>query len=271
MVNRSRRVPPPAASPLRKAPVRPGPLNAAGLVAELRKLHEDGGDPAVERMPEDTELWGALEHAERHAPAVKDPTLRKNAALKRVELCEYLRQQIDLHQSRAVQDAREAGAQWAELVGPLAVGAPSGAYTKARRLLAAELSEKPEVGPLRRTPEAVTRVEAELAAAERATFREELRASLRHEATLRVARRLHAVREDLRRDDDADYWLEQIAAVVDDCRTPRQFASLAVYVTAALRHLRRWEEHTGRPAALTDTASEVLDAVAAWETASPEG
>jgi hypothetical protein len=53
MASRPRR---PAAEPLRKLPVRIGPLHAPALVADLRELHERGGDPDVEQMPQDTEL-----------------------------------------------------------------------------------------------------------------------------------------------------------------------------------------------------------------------
>jgi hypothetical protein len=162
-----------------------------------------------------------------------------------------------------VQDAREASAEWAELVRPLAVGAASGAYTKARRLRAAELSGRSDVGPVRRTPEAVARAEEELAAAERAAHWREQLEKLWKAVTLRAARGLLDVREELRRDEDADYWLDEITAVVKNCRTPRRFASLAVYLSAAVRHLRQLERRTGQPAAATPAAGEALAVVGA--------
>lgn len=149
-------------NPLVKPPVRIGSLDAAAVVAELRQQHENAEDPAVERMPADDELFGALLYVEKHAQALsKQPAeVQRAAALKRVQLWEYLREQTELHQARAVEDARSAGAQWIQLAPALAVGAPSAAYNKAKRLKAVELvDETPLAKQVRRTPEAVLKAE----------------------------------------------------------------------------------------------------------------
>ncbi|TXL84556.1 hypothetical protein EW053_33910 [Streptomyces sp. IB2014 016-6] len=50
-----------------------------------------------------------------------------------------------------------------------------------------------------------------------------------------VAHRLLDHRAELSRNADAEDWLEEIATVLPDCRTPIQKVSLATYVAAAAR------------------------------------
>jgi hypothetical protein len=267
MASPSRRRAPSADSPLRKARARLGAIDAAGVVAELRDLHEKAGDPNVERMPTDYELWGALVYAEKHALRLAGhPELLRKAALNRVRLWEYIRERADIHQSRAVQTAQQARAEWADLAEPLAVGGASGAYNKARRLLAAEMEEGPgSEGPVRRTPEAVSRVERERAAARRAESEEQRREQLRQEVTVRVARGLVAVRGELRGGEEVDYWLDQVKEVLKDCRTPTQFVALARYVSAASRELAKAEADDGQGAGGNTAVEKALSAVRAWE------
>lgn len=249
--------------PLVKAPMRIGSLDAPAVVAELRQMHEDAEDPDVERMPADDELFGALLYAEKHAQALRrqPPQVQRAAALKRVQLWEYLRELTDLHQGRAVDDARQAGAQWIELAPVMAVGAPNGAYNKAKRLKAVELiDETPQSHPVRRTPEAVLKAERRLVLEQAAELRAQEAAMRRHELLVPVATRLLEQREFLQRDDDADYWLEEIEAVLPHCQTPLQMLSLNRYLDAAVRALSKVEKHTARPVALTEEAHLALAA-----------
>ncbi|MER7930564.1 hypothetical protein ABTY96_46910 [Streptomyces sp. NPDC096057] len=262
MTKRARRTSQPT-KPLLKAPLRIGSLDAGAVVSELRKMHEDAEDPDVERMPADDELFGALMYAEKHADALRRQTtaVQRAAALKRVRLWEYLREQIDVHQLRAVDDARQAGAQWIELAPALAVGAPSAAYNKSKRLRAVELiDETPRAHRLRRTPEAVLKAERRLALDDAAERRAQEEARRRHKLLVPVVERLLEQREFLRRDDDVDYWLEEIEAVLPHCRTPLQMVSLNRYLDAALRALSRLEKSTARPSALTEDAGLALAA-----------
>ncbi|MGW2463777.1 hypothetical protein ACWC4J_27120 [Streptomyces sp. NPDC001356] len=249
--------------PLVKAPMRIGPLDAPAVVGELRKMHENAEDPDVERMPADDELFGALVYAEKHVQALRGqpPEVQRAAALKRVQLWEYLREQTEVHQARAVDDARRAGAQWIELAPALAVGAPNAAYNKAKRLKAVQLIDgTPQAKPVRRTPEAVLDAERRIALEEAAERRAQEAAQRRHELLVPVATRLLEQRDSLQRDEDADYWLEEIEAVLPHCRTPLQMVSLNRYLDAALRALLKLEKRTGRSPALTDEARLVLDA-----------
>ncbi|WP_258314559.1 hypothetical protein [Streptomyces sp. Act143] len=250
-------------NPLVRAPMRIGTLDAAAVVAELRQTHEEAEDPDVELMPADEELFGALLYLEKHARALskQPPAVQRAAALKRVQLWEYLREQTELHQARAVDDARGAGAQWIQLAPVLAVGAASAAYNKAKRLKAAGLIDDPSSGHhVRRTPEAVLEAERRLARAEAAERRAQEEAQRRHALMVPVATRLLEQREALVRDEDTDYWLEEIEAVLPHCRTPLQMVSLKRYLDAALRSLTKLEQQSARSVALTDEARLALAA-----------
>ncbi|MFF4749282.1 hypothetical protein ACWD5R_30880 [Streptomyces sp. NPDC002514] len=249
--------------PLVRTPMRIGTLDAGAVVGELRQMHEDAEDPDVERMPADDELFGALLYAEKHAHVLRRLSLQAQgaAALKRVQLWEYLREQADAHQARAVSDAREAGVQWAQLAPALAVAAPNAAYNKAKRLKAIDLTdETPQARPVRRTPEAVLQAERRLILEQAAERRNQEAAQKRHELLVPIAVALMDQRDDLQPDDDADYWLEEIEAVLPHCQTPLQMVSLHRYVEAAVRAFGKLARQTARNPALTDEARLALAA-----------
>lgn len=241
--------------PLLKPPVRIGKIDAAAVIGELRQLHEDAEDENVGQMPADEELFGALLYLEANAGALKSEEARRTAAIARVKLWEYLREQTDTHQAKAIEHARAAGAEWADLVPTLAVNTPSAAYNKAKRLKAALLAaDAPGDRPVRRTPEAVVQAERQAAARAATERRAEQDAQRRHALLAPVAQRLLANRDDLDDGEDLAFWLDQIEAVLANCRTPTQMVSLDTYVVAAVRELRRIERTTGRPAAKTADA-----------------
>lgn len=241
--------------PLVKKPIRIGNLDAAAVVGELRQLHENAEDTNVDRLPDDNELFTALLYFEAHAGALKSEEARRTAAVQRVLLWEYIREQADLHQAKAIEDARAANAAWLELVGPLAVGAPSAAYNKAARLRAAVLrNASRDERPVRRTPEAVLEAERQIAARAAAERRAEEEASRRHELLVPVARRLLEHRAGLVEDEEVTYWLDEIAEVLRHCETPTQKLSLSRYLQAAVRELGRVERRTARQVATTADA-----------------
>jgi hypothetical protein len=211
-------------------------------------------------MPADEELFGALLYLEAHAGALKSVEARRTSAIERVRLWEHVRQQTDIHQSRAVEDARAAKAEWAQLASALAVNAPSAAYNKALRLRAAALTNPADPSlPVRRTPEAVLLAERQAAARSAAERRAEEEASRRHALMAPVARRLLKHRAALDDDDDVTFWLDQIEAVLPHCETPTQFVSLGIYVEAVVRELRKADLTARSPEASDD----VLAAIAA--------
>ncbi|MDQ1051896.1 hypothetical protein [Streptomyces sp. V4I2] len=257
---RSVRRPTPPTKPLLKAPVRIRHLDTPAVIGQLRQLHEQAADENVDRMPADEELFGALLYLEAHAGALKSVEARRASAIERVRLWEYLRQQTEVHQSRAVEDARAARAEWAELASALAVNVPSAAYNKALRLRAAALTNPADPSlPVRRTPEAVLLAERQAAAQAAATRRAEEEASRRHALMAPVARRLLEHRAALDDDDNVTFWLDQIEAVLPHCETPTQFVSLRIYVEAVVRELRK----TGLTTSPSEAGEDAIAAIAA--------
>ncbi|MEU3491217.1 hypothetical protein [Streptomyces massasporeus] len=268
MARRSRRSTPPT-KPLVKHPLRIGKMDAAAAVGELRQLHEDAGDPNVERMPADDEPYGALLYAEKHSNSLRQlpPERQKAAALKRVLLWQYLLERAEIHQARAVNDARVAGAEWRELAPALAVKAPNAAYNKAKRLQAAALTDDgPGTEPVRRTPEAVVETEQRFIRQKEAERRAQEAAQQRHHLLLPVASRLLQHRDGLVPDEDADYWLDEVSEVLSNCSTPTQVVSLSRYLSAAVRALSNAASRLAQPAATTDEARLALSAAAAMAT-----
>ncbi|MFI6658146.1 hypothetical protein ACIBL8_21785 [Streptomyces sp. NPDC050523] len=241
--------------PLLKQPVRIGKLDAPAIIGQLRKLHEEAEDEEIGQMPADNELFQALLYLESHAGALKDEQARRTAAVQRVKLWEYLREQIDSHQAKAIEHARAAGAEWTELVPALAVKSPSAAYNKATRLRAAELSNLSRGNrSVRRTPEAVLDAERQAALRAAAERRAQEVAARRHRLIAPVAQRLIEHRSGLDNDGEVTFWLDQIAALLPSCQTPTQLVSLETYVEAVVRELRKVERATAGPAATTADA-----------------
>ncbi|MFJ2007983.1 hypothetical protein [Streptomyces chartreusis] len=241
--------------PLLKTPARIGKLDTAAVIGELRQLHEDAEDKNVGRMPADEELFGTLLYLEANAGALKSEETQRQAAIARVRLWEYLREQADLHQAKAIEHARAAGVEWTDLVPALAVNTPSAAYNKAKRLQAAVLTQGAMDGrPVRRTPEAVIEAEQQAAARAAAARRAEEEAARRYALLAPVAQRLLEHRADLDDGGEVTYWLDQIAAVLPRCQTPTQLVSLRTYVEAFVREMRKTERAAGRPAASTTEA-----------------
>ncbi|MCX4598294.1 hypothetical protein OG819_55140 [Streptomyces sp. NBC_01549] len=229
----------------------------------MRQLHEEAEDKEVGRMPADEELFRALLHLEARAGALKSGEARRKAAITRVKLWEYLREQADVHQAKAIEDARAANAEWAELVPALAVNTPSAAYNKATRLRAAALTDLSHGDrPVRRTPEAVLEVERQAALRAAEERRAQKHAARRHGLVAPVAQRLIEHRAGLDDDGEVTFWLDQIAAVLPRCKTPTQLVSVETYVEAVVRELRKVERATARPAASTADAQLAYEAAA---------
>ncbi|WP_329295632.1 hypothetical protein [Streptomyces sp. NBC_01455] len=244
--------------------MRIGRIDSAAVVGELRQLHEDAEDRNIDQMPADEELYGALLYLETNFMALKGDEARRTAALSRVKLWEYIRERADIHQQRAIEDARSAAIEWSGLTHVLAVNTPSAAYNKALRMRASAMADASQ-GELavRRTPEAVLEAEqraAALAAAERRVAAE---ASRRHILLAPVAHRLIQHRDGLDDGDEISYWLDEIEAVLPNCHTATQLISLETYVRAAVRELRKTERRTARQAGTTGEAQRAYAAAVA--------
>ncbi|MEU8952507.1 hypothetical protein [Streptomyces sp. NPDC048489] len=262
MKQRSRKSPSPT-KPLVRASPRIGALNFPALVGELRQLHEEAEDPNTHRMPDDHELFGALLYLETHEDVLKSQHARQKAALARVALWQYLRERADIHQARAIESARSAHVEWAQLAPALAVNAPNAAYNKSLRLRAAALSLAPEAeAAIRRTPEAFLEAERKAAARADAVRRAEQEAARRHRLLAPVAARLLRHRSSLDDGDDVTYWLDEIEAVLPSCETPTQQVSLATYVRAVVREVRIAERGTEYRTGMSDDARTACAAAA---------
>ncbi|WP_260695931.1 hypothetical protein [Streptomyces sp. IB201691-2A2] len=244
-------------SPLLRTPLRIGTLDAPAVIGELRDIHEKAEDPDVGAMPADDEVYRALLYTETHAAALKitSDDVRRSAAIKRVMLWEYLREQAEIHQVKAIEAARGANAEWTQLAPALAVSGKSGAYQKAKRLKAVTLTDESLNGrTLRRTPEAVLAAESRIAARDAEQQRAQKTAQRRHDALMPVAHHLIEHRAGLPDSGNVTYWLDEVAAVLPHCETPTQIVSLRTYVAAVVRELRKVELQEPRPIATTDSA-----------------
>ncbi|MER6605912.1 hypothetical protein ABT282_08350 [Streptomyces sp. NPDC000927] len=246
------------ARPSRPA-IRLGDINPHNLVRELRRLHELGEDPAIERFPDDDEIFLVLAHAQRWSSSLKQPrnatvTVVAEVALIRVMLWQYLREQADIGQLRAIDDGRSAGVPWDQLAGPLCVTSKQGAYQKARRLQAEQVREPGE----RRTPE-VARDHEKRARAEERAERAQIRfQERRFPAAHRVARLLLEHRDGLALDEWAEYWLDEVEESLDDRDDPEKQARFCGWVESCVRAIRAHEVGQGVPAARTDEAARAL-------------
>lgn len=246
---RRRRVGSDPSSPLVKEPPKLGKVQVVRLLTELVALHEKGGDPYVEQMPEPTEdlLLGVLRHAETHGRRLQPDRLRGEAALRRTRLWQYLFEQVPVRQSAAVEDARAVGIEWHELVEPLAVSKPNGAYNKAKRLKGTALRVDVEGRPLRRTPEAVARAEADYAEAERVRRLRAQAAVAEYECVRTRAQEFLERWEEIEAGDVPDatgelwgtWWLEQIEIMLEEQPTEKTQVALAAAVEALTDHLAK--------------------------------
>lgn len=110
-----------AARPLSKRPpIRLGQIKTGRIVKRLREPHELGGDPALERFPASEELFLVLERAQTWAGRLKQPedspvNVVGEAAVVRAKLWQYVREQADAGQLKAIEDGRAAGVPWTHI------------------------------------------------------------------------------------------------------------------------------------------------------------
>jgi len=228
-------------------------------VQRLRDLHELGDDPAFERFPATDELLLVLEHAQRWAGNLKQPgntpvNVSGEAAVLRVKLWQYLREQADAGQLKAIEHGRAAGVPWQHFTEALCVTSKQGAFQKAQRLKAEQVREPGE----RRTPE-VAREHADRAAAEERAERAMIIAQERRfPAAQHITRLLLEQRDDLTLDDMAAYWLSELTKTIDDRDNPAKRARFTSWLEALVRAIQGHARESGRPPATTDEARRAL-------------
>ncbi|WP_052442923.1 hypothetical protein [Streptacidiphilus neutrinimicus] len=269
MPKRRPRSPDPAA-PLTRPRPRLGHVAAPQVSTQLRDLLEQQLSE-TSSLPAAEELYALLVFAERASRRIGDARLRGEAAVQRVLLWQWLREQIDTHQLRAVDDARAADVEWVRLVRPLGVESVPGAHNKVRRMRADEAVGADGV-PVRRTPEAVSAALA-ARAAEEAEARVRAQVALaRAGSVLAAARSMGAHAHDLLTDDgegEIDFWLGEIEAVLAEVDGPgagtpteAQVSSLSACLSQASQRIRALAKASAKAAAGTEGAAAALEAAA---------
>ncbi|MFD7282721.1 hypothetical protein ACFV80_38340 [Streptomyces sp. NPDC059862] len=225
----------------------------------LRELHELGGDPEFERFPASEELFLVLDHAQTWAGKLKQPkdslvNVVGEAAVLRVKLWQYLREQADTGQLKAIEDGRAAGVPWDRFTEALCVTSKQGAYQKARRLKAEQVREPGE----RRTPEVARDHEERAVAEERAERALLLVQERRFPVARQIGRLLLEHRDGILLDSWAAYWLGEIAEIIDDRDDPEKRARLTGWVESFVRAVHGHARQRNQPSTTTDEARRAL-------------
>ncbi|MBD2829880.1 hypothetical protein ID875_21160 [Streptomyces globisporus] len=174
-----------------------------------------------------------------------------------MQLAEWLRLAADPFQLAAIDDARTAGAPWAELAEKLRYfnrqGEPNaGSAANLRQRLHVAVHGTPDD---RRQPQVAKLVELR-AAQERATRAHFIETGNARYPELDAAARAllkHYEAGELPVDPEDDgYWWEELSEAVDDRRSSSERANLLVFVRAIAREVRAYTKSSGRRAATSE-------------------
>nr|WTB28556.1 hypothetical protein OG781_02325 [Streptomyces sp. NBC_00830] len=225
----------------------------------LRELHQWGEDPAFERFPASEELFLVLEHAQTWAGELKQPKdnlvdVVGEGAVLRATLWQYLREQADAGQLKAIEDGRAAGVPWQHFAGALCVTSKQGAYQKARRLKAEQVRESGE----RRTPEVAREHEDRTAAEQRAERALMLVQERRFPIAQRIGRLLLEHRDGIVLDTWSTYWLGEIAETIDDRDDAAKRARFTGWVESFVRAVHGHARERTQPSTTTEEARRAL-------------
>ncbi|MDW8804382.1 hypothetical protein P1P68_06135 [Streptomyces scabiei] len=243
------------------------PRVLAGQLYELHARAERRGDRGyLERWPGDGETHGVLLFAQAYADRLEGEAYER-AALLRITLAEWLRQQADPLQLRALDDARSAGVRWDQVALALQyIGAdgepnPSSAFNKHASLKVAVRGQPED----RRQPHVARIVEARAVQEEQERRERERVEDARYPAMDAAARALleHFGRGEIVSDPDDDFWWSELAGVVDDRRDAFERANLVVYVRGAVRETYAFARRACLPPTTTVGGRQALEAAAA--------
>ncbi|WP_241845046.1 hypothetical protein [Streptomyces silvensis] len=242
------------------------PRVLAGQLYELHARAERSGEQGyLERWPGDGETHGVLVFAQAHADRLTGEAYQE-AALLRITLAEWLRQQADPLQLRALDDARGAGVRWdrvavaLQYVNAEGEANPSSAFNRHAALKVAVHGEPED----RRQPHVARIIEARAAQAEVHRRERERAEDARYPKLDALARALlrHVEAGKILTDPDDDFWWSELGEVVDDRRDASERANLVVYVRGAIRETASYARRSGKAPAGTEEAWRVLESAA---------
>jgi hypothetical protein len=225
----------------------------------LRELHELGGNPAYERFPASDELSRVLEHAQTWAGKLTQPTdspvnVVGEAAVLRAKLRQYLREQTDAGQLKAIEDGRATGVPWDHFTEALCVTSEQGAYQKARRLKAEQVREPGQ----RRTLDVARGHEDRTAAEEQAARALMLVQDRRFPAARQIGRLLLEHRHGIVMDHWAKHGRGQIAETIDDRDDPAKRARFTGWVESFVQAVHGHARQRTQPSTTTEEARRAL-------------
>ncbi|WP_328891936.1 hypothetical protein [Streptomyces sp. NBC_00316] len=243
----------------KRPPIRLGEIKTGRIVNRLRELHELGDDPELERFPASEELFLVLEHAQTWVSKLKQPkdcpvNVVGETAVLRATLWQYLREQADAGQLKAIEDGRAAGVPWDHFAEALCVTSKQGAYQKARRLKAEQVREPGE----RRTPEVARQHEDRAAAEQRAEQALMLVQERRFPVARQIGQLLLEHRDGMVLDTWATYWLGEIAETLDDRDDPAKRARFTGWVESLVRAIHGHASERKQPPTTTEEARRAL-------------
>lgn len=243
--------------------IRLGDINTVALVDRLRELYQAGGDPEFECFPASDELLLVLRHAEQTAGGLKVDTSKVDpkdvmgeAAVIRAKLWQYLHEQADAGQLKAIESGRAVGLPWHRFNEALCVNTKHGALQKAQRLKAEQVRRPDE----RRSPETARTYELVAAAEDVERLGRIARNLPLFPTAQKLCHRLLEHKDGLVLGDEADWWLDDIAGVVDDRRTDLEKANLTDLLAKFVHEIHKEGQERNRPTTTTDEARRALAA-----------
>jgi hypothetical protein len=239
--------------------IRLGAIDTASAAERLRELHRLGGDPEFERFPDPAELFLVLRHAERMAGKLKQPeqcpvNVAGEAAVLRAKLWQFMREQADPGQLKAIETGRAAGVPWHHFSEALCVTSKQGAYQKALRLKAEQVRDPGE----RRTPEVAREHEERAVAEERAERAQVLVQERRFPLAQRIGRLLLEHRDGMVMDSWSKYWLGELADTVDNRDDAAKRARFTGWLESFVRAIHAHARERNQPSTTTDGARQAL-------------
>ncbi|MFE4678781.1 hypothetical protein, partial [Streptomyces sp. NPDC056723] len=205
------------------------------------------------------ELFLVLEHAQTWGDKLTQPenspvNVKGEAAVLRATLWQYLREQGDAGQLKAIETGRAAGVPWHHFTEALCVTSKQAAYQKARRLKAEDVREPGE----RRAPEVAREHEDRTVAEQRAERALLLVQERRFPVARQIALLLLEHRDGIVMDSWAAYWIGEIAETIDDRDSPDERGRFTGWLESFVRAVHGHARERNEPSTTNEAARQAL-------------